>query len=208
MVQVCKGRRESLYALLILFAILCGSCSPASKGIVFKVNGEPIGLAEYQQQLDKEKLKVISDFQVKHKATFGPGFWTTDYDGELPVNTLKKRAKDAIVARTIKKMMAREMGLIEKIGYDDFLKGLDSVNKARTEAVKNGKVIYGPVTYPLEMYSSYYLSTLENAIRDKISTPGSTPDEIRVKYDALVQERIKKAKIDISEDVDEYEPVL
>nr|WP_157247003.1 hypothetical protein [Pedobacter panaciterrae] len=184
---------------------MCFSCSHASKEVVFTVNDESISLAQYEQQLDKEKLMVISEFQNKYKATFGPGFWTMNFDGEIPANILKQRAVDAIVGSTIKKMMAREMGLVKKIGYEDFLKELDSVNKARVEAVKEGKVIYGPVTYQLEMYSAYYLSTLENAIKDKMSTPGSTPDEIRSKYNALVQERIQNAKININESV--YEKI-
>lgn len=192
MAMVCK-MRLILYTLLVL---LCFSCSPVSKGVVFTVDGEPVSLSQFEQQMEKEKLMVIRDFEIKYKATFGPGFWTMNFGGDIPVNALRRRAKDAIVVSVVKKMIAREMGLIEHIGYEDFLKELDSVNKVRIKAVKEGNVIYGPVTYTLEMYSDYYMSTLENAIRAKISTPGNTPDEILLKYNKLIQERVKKAEVD------------
>jgi len=188
------------YAPFIIFSIICFSCSMVSDGVAFTVNDEPISLAQYEQQLEKEKLMVIRDFEVKYKTRFGPGFWTMNFGGDIPANVLKKRAKDAIIVSTVKKMMARELGLVEKIGYDDFLKELDSVNKVRIKAVKDGKVIYGPVTYTVEMYSGYYMSLLENAILDKISTTELTADEIRSKYEGMIRERIKKVKIDIDKD--------
>lgn len=204
MAMVCK-MRLILYTLLVL---LCFSCSPVSKGVVFTVDGEPVSLSQFEQQMEKEKLMVTRDFEIKYKATFGPGFWTMNFGGDIPVNALRRRAKDAIVVSVVKKMIAREMGIIEKIGYEDFLKELDSVNKARTKAVKEGKVIYGPVTYTLEMYSDYYMSTLENAIRDGISTPKSKRNEILSKYNELIQERVKKVKIDTYESEEEDMPVL
>lgn len=165
--------------------------------MVFSINNQSIGISEFQQQMDKEKLMVIHDYQSKYQATYSPQFWTTSFGGELPVNTLKQRTKEAIISITIKKMIAREMGLIENIGYEDFLKELDKVNKQRAKAVKEGEIIYGPVTYQQEVYSGYYLSTLENAIKEKMSKTDTTPEETKSRYDAMVQERIKTAKINI-----------
>lgn len=204
MALVCK-MKLIVYTLLVL---ICFSCSRVSKDVVFTVDGEPIGVSQFEQQMEKEKLMVIRDFEIKYKITFGPGFWTMNFGGDIPVNALRKRAKDAIVVSVVKKMIAREMGIIEKIGYEDFLKELDSVNKVRIKAVKESKVIYGPVTYTLEMYSDYYMSTLENAIRDEISTPENTPDELLLKYNKLIQERVKRAEIDTYESNEEDTPVL
>lgn len=202
MVPVYKTTKEGLKAALLFLLLLIGSsCSSGSKEVAFTVNGEAIDTAEYMQQLDKEKLMVIRDFQNKYQTGYSADFWTTDFEGRRPLDVLKERAKTVIVLRSIKKALAKEMGIIQKTSYKDFLKELDSMNQNRQAAVKAGEVIYGPVTYSEEMYRGYSLSLLENAVKAKMSTPGSTQEQVRAKYNALVREKINQAKVSINKKV-------
>lgn len=206
MVPVYKINKGGLTAALLILLLLTGtSCSSTSANVVFTVDGQAIGLAEYTQQLDKEKLMVISDFQRKYQASYDIDFWTTDFKGFRPEEVLKERAKDAIVLRSVKKALAKQMGIVQKTNYPDFLKELDSVNKARQAAVKAGQVIYGPVNYTEEMYAGYSLSLLENSVKEKMTKPGESREQVQDEYNALIQKKVNQAKININKAV--YEQI-
>lgn len=202
MVQVYKINQGAIkMALLILFAAATFSCTSNPVQTVFLINGEPIGLAEYQQQLERDKLMVINEFQSRYHIAYNSKFWSTNFEGQRPDEILKLRSKKAVMETFIKKSVAREFGIIRKISYDDFLKELEQVNLERKKAVKTGKIIYGPVTYQLEMYSGYYLSRIENAIKDKISSQGVVTDSVPMIYAALIQKRLRNAEIKTYENI-------
>ncbi|OUS76072.1 hypothetical protein B1748_14775 [Paenibacillus sp. MY03] len=128
--------------------------------IVAYVDGEPIYAAELQKSMEKERHAVAMYYYHEHGLEETPGFWTSRYEGELPIERLRMKALQSVVRTKQQMMMARSKGLIEDISYPAFLKNLTKENERRKEAVKKNEVIYGPLQYTEEAYFEYVTANL------------------------------------------------
>jgi PPIC-type PPIASE domain. len=116
------------------------------------VNGEPISVRELEHRMQADRSQVVQYFREKYNAEDNAGFWEKSYNGETPLDTLRKKALDECVKIKVQQILAQKKGIIKGISYSAFLKELDKENKRRAEAVKNNEVIYGPVKYAEDAY--------------------------------------------------------
>jgi hypothetical protein len=68
----------------------------------------------------------------------------------------------------VKRILSRKMGIVTEIRYDDILDRRQKENERRKHALQNGQPIYGLTCFDVQQFYGYYLSYLENAVKDKL----------------------------------------
>ena len=137
--------------------------------VVASVDGEPISVTEFRQTLLKNRAMVAGYFNREFGAQDSREFWTRSFNGEVPLDRLKKTSLDQCVRRKVEQMICREHGLIADITYAAFEERLKAENARRKQAVAVGQVIYGPVQYSPSVYSDYLLSNMILRLKQKLA---------------------------------------
>ncbi|OPA80492.1 hypothetical protein BVG16_07125 [Paenibacillus selenitireducens] len=156
---------------------------------IAKINDVPISLPEFERAVQWNKSSVLHYFQEKYHAAQTPEFWTTSFQGEIPVEMLKKKAFDDSLRIKVRQLIAKEQGVVQDISYDGFLQQLQQENVRRKQAIQNHEVVYGPEQYQEEAYFEYRMTNETIAVKQKMSA--SKVDEAAVKqfYDLHKDER-------------------
>lgn len=136
---------------------------------VASVDGEPISVAEFRQSVLKNRAMVASHFNREFGAQDSRDFWTTSFNGEIPLEKLKKTSLDQCIRRKVEQMVCREHGLVSDITYAAFEKRLEAENARRKQAVATGQVIYGPVQYSPTVYYDYLVSNMVLHLKQKLA---------------------------------------
>ncbi|HHV99832.1 MAG TPA: hypothetical protein GXX36_09735 [Clostridiaceae bacterium] len=164
--------------------------------IIFTVDGDPVTYDEFIMQAGMERANVISYFQNQYKAQFTQEFWNTPYAEEYPKEKLKKVVIDKLIRTKVIKKLALDYGIISDTSYKNFISEMKKENKRRAKAIKDNQPVYGPKQFSIEAYYSYYMSTLEVAIKNAMK---AEPDQKQEMYEQLLEEKIRNAKIEIME---------
>jgi hypothetical protein len=173
---------------------------------VAMVNGSVITTQEFKSELEQQRASVIDYFYRSNGAEYGKNFWKTDFNGENPEDTAKKRALQEIIGLKIELELARQRGLIQGTSYDDLLHEMDKENKRRLAAVKAREPIYGPVQLDESTFMKYYISKLRIELKEKLSEDelSVSEEELKKHYELVkdklftMEDRIRFQKISIS----------
>lgn len=149
---------------------------------VAKVNGSVITTQEFKNELEQQRASVIDYFYQSNGVEYGKNFWKTNFNGENPEDTAKKRALQEIIRLKIELELAKQHDLIQGTSYEDLLHEMDKENKRRLAAVKAHEPIYGPVQLDESTFMNYYISKLRNQLKERLSE-----DELRVTEEELKQ---------------------
>jgi hypothetical protein len=185
-----RGKKRVIFILaLAAMAILAVSMvlyveKPKIGGssIVATFNGEPITFNEFKQNIASKRAEVSGYFQSKYKSNAGNKFWTTNFNGEVPLDKIKKAALASSVEIKIPQILAKKKGIVSDITYETFLKGLDAENKRRANADKNKQVIYGPVHFGEAEYYGLMNSNRVGEIKQAFEKNTNFSDEELNRY--------------------------
>ncbi|BBH21552.1 hypothetical protein Back11_28970 [Paenibacillus baekrokdamisoli] len=166
---------------------------------VATVNGEPISVYEFNQRMRMNRTRILLHFQTQYGAQETPEFWTSSFDGEVPLEMLKKEALDECIRIKLQQLLARDKGLVQDISYAAFLKQFNHENNRRKAAIKAKEVIYGPVQYSEETYFEYVFSNMQSQLKDKLKGKeiAYTSEDLRQYYEATKAKYAKEARITI-----------
>lgn len=158
--------------------------APPVTAVVATVDGQDIPVGEFALYLAQERAATFTHFRQKFGADDGPGFWTTEHDGQTPAAYLRERALADVTRVTVELNLAHRQGLLADSGYDAFLRNWRTENARRRQAVAAHQVIYGPVQYTESNYFTYVLSNLAAALRDRLTDTRAitTPDSALRSY--------------------------
>lgn len=178
----------------------------SSRAPVAEVNGSVITAQEFKNELEQQRATVIDYFYRSKGVEYGKNFWKTDFNGEKPENTAKKRALEEIIRLKIELELARQHDLIQGTSYDDLLQEMDKENKRRLAAVKAREPIYGPVQLDESTFMNYYISKLRIELKEKLSEEelSVTEEELKQHYELVKdtlftnEDRIRFQKISVS----------
>ncbi|MEU9242637.1 hypothetical protein [Streptomyces sp. NPDC048385] len=148
---------------------------PPVTAVVATVDGQNIPVREFALYLAQERAATFTHFGQKFGADDGPGFWTTEHDGQTPTDYLRERALADVTRVTVELNLAHRQGLLADSGYDSFLRNWQTENARRRQAVATHQVIYGPVQYTESNYFTYVLSNLAAALRDRLTDTRAIP---------------------------------
>lgn len=138
--------------------------SQTTDSVIARINGEPVTTTEFRNELKKHKAEVYSYFSSRNKLNDDFN-WSSSYNGETPLDRLKKRAFESLTKTKVQLLLMKEKGLMSDISYDAFLRNLEETNKKRLESVQNKQPVYGPVQYSENNYFNYLFTN--NVIRLK-----------------------------------------
>lgn len=173
----------SAFAVVVVIAILLIiNLGLGDNSVVARVHGEPISYSEFQNGLESNRALVYGYFKGKYDADDSKNFWTTNFDGEIPLEKIKKDALDDCVENKSKLIMAKDMGLVKDISYKKFLKDLKAENKRRKTAIEKNEVIYGPIEYGEAEYYGVINSNIFSKLEETYTKDLTYTEEELKKY--------------------------
>ncbi|MFC5404138.1 peptidyl-prolyl cis-trans isomerase [Cohnella soli] len=204
MAKTILGKGKS-YAILGLLAaltvgfILIGPIHKTSdknhSPYPISLNGSEVSEDEFGMYLDFNKALVVNDFKQTYDADYSEQFWTTPYSGEIPQRKLIDYAKAQLMKTRVVQLLAQKSGVIKEIGYRSFLEKMEAENARRSKAAANNEIVYGPTSFEVLAYYSYYMSNLENATIDAMLKNGTISiSEEQAKRDYETNKQSKYAK--------------
>ncbi|WP_431900178.1 hypothetical protein [Nonomuraea sp. bgisy101] len=154
---------------------------PASAGVsevlgirpadrVTLVEGEPVVGAEVLRAADTVRAEVISEF-TRHGLALGPGFWERPHEGVTPRRALRERAVRAAVLDKVRRVWAREAGLLGDVSEEGFQRELAAENRRRAQAAREGRPLPGVPSYDQYTYAGVRAAELDSAL-SKIHAAG------------------------------------
>ncbi|NOU64778.1 hypothetical protein GC096_12145 [Paenibacillus sp. LMG 31461] len=124
------------------------------------INDSAIDEREFQLFLNDVKAQTAGYFKQTYNADDSASFWTTSFQGEVPIEKAKQLALDRLKEVKVQQFLAQEYGLMNDLSYTAFLKNWLTENQRREKAIKNNQVVYGPKQYDERGYYSYVFSNL------------------------------------------------
>lgn len=144
---------------VIIIIIIMGSVLPESNRqnhSMATVDGTPIHVNEFRRAIQANKVQIT---------------------GEIPLELLKKKALEDCIRIKVQQMIAKEQGVLTDISYEGFLKSLKIENDRRQKALREQKVIFGPVRYTENAYFEYVMSNAMLSVTRNLAKNGWSPDE-------------------------------
>lgn len=169
------------WTLLIFGCSIFFACKQPQHRIAFTIDGELIDTTECNMLIKLNRAKIIDYFQKEYHAKYNRDFWTSSFNGETALQRLKDTVQRQATTIMVKRILAREMGIIANVGYENILNSWNKENKRREEALQNHQSIYGVKSFDMLQFYVYYMSYLENAIKDKMLQTLNTSDEAQLK---------------------------
>lgn len=165
----------------VMYNSIAKGTYPSSIGTV---NGDPISVDLFRNKLQFESSNTYDYFYKKYGIKDNENFWTTSYQGEIPIEYARKNALNKCIEILVQQKLAQNKGVIEDMDYSAFLKDLKRENNRRKKAVANGEIIYGPVRYSEKDYFDYTFTNMVIKLKEQLqSNEFSLPeDEIKNIY--------------------------
>lgn len=202
-------RKNSIFKKKILFAVLLPllaavllsaslivihSSKYTGDATVFSVNEEPVSKDEFLNVMSGLRANVFSYFVRKYGAADSTKFWTTSFQGEIPIEVVKQQTLDKLKRIKTEQIVMKNNGIASDITYFDFLDKLKAENERRKKAVEKKQVIYGPQQFDAIGYYDVLhgnrLEELKNKLADKELS--SNDEEIKNAYDENKEASYKK----------------
>lgn len=128
------------------------SCSIDQNNVVLYVNNEPVKISELKFWMSLSRAEISAYFFREHGIHYSADFWEKAYGNELPIVMLKERALERLVECKVQQVFARELGLIESIGFDELMLEMKVENNKRKLKLTMGEPIYGPKQFTSHVY--------------------------------------------------------
>ncbi|MDQ0877376.1 hypothetical protein QFZ77_006035 [Paenibacillus sp. V4I3] len=180
--------------LLSVSLIVFQSNKYSGEATVFTVNGEPVSKDEFLNVMPGLRANVFSYFVQKYGVTDSAKFWTTTFQGEIPIEVLKQKTLDKLKRIKTEQIVMKSNGIASDISYSGFLDNLKAENERRKKAVEKKQVIYGPQQFDATGYYDILhgnrMEELKNKLADKELS--SNEEEIKNAYDENKETMYKK----------------
>lgn len=205
------------------FPLLMVSCNEkpaavktAQNTVYATVNGEEIMSEEMEYFKSRSKADIINEYAEKYGVKDFSDFWDKEFDGKTPNEALNEKALSQAVDAKIRLVLMKENGVYDDITFSGLRKKAEEYNKTHENAQGN----VGIKTVDLNSFYTYYISTGEMELKNILaeSTLKPTQEEfdaqrnknseltdegiisviVDAKYEKLIDEKIKSAKVEIS----------
>ena len=146
--------------------------------IIAYLDTYPIEREEFQFYAARNRALVAQNFKTVYNAKVTDDFWTTKYGDDTPEEMLREEALEELINTKAELILMKEYGIIKDISYSAFIKEWIDTNTARSQALRRGANLYGPVQFPKEQYFRYWITTnrikLEKALGKTQNPSAST----------------------------------
>lgn len=199
-----KNKLQSyVFSSLLCFFLLLMSCRYNSEGshlpkdefgsTVISINGVNISEKEYLLHLKTEIANTYNYFYLQFGAQPTESFWTEVYEGERPIDYIKKRTDDKLLRIKIIQELGAEMQVTPSFDYSDFLNHWQTENSERKAKKESGQVVYGPIEIEEDSYYNYLLSNLEIRLKEKLNEEVFTSSEsnLKIHYELMKNDHFR-----------------
>lgn len=166
-----KKNKVFLAMIILLLALLCigWEISLPYRTPVLVIGTQEIFSDEWQEFLQQQKSAVTVYYTQNYGCTvFDDAFWSTEYDGQTPLDCARNRALDTLIDNCVVLRAAQERDLIENIDLRTLKKEWKGFNKQRESSVSMNSVMYGPIEYSFENYYRHLISNLRNSLEENL----------------------------------------
>lgn len=191
--KVLNGKRYTAFlligAVILCFGVVClVKFKYSEMQPIMYVNGEKVTIREFKQRMEYDYRAVTIDYFFRNwGAQVDEEFWSKNFDGVTPREYLTEKTIENCALIKLQTLKMKEMGLINDISYQSFLRDLKTENQRRKENVQKGGIIYGPEQYSENEYFEYVFSNLRKELKEKMATELGWNEESRLQeyYETL-----------------------
>jgi hypothetical protein len=186
---------KTVYVLAMVLAVLCVFMVVSlsmnhfrDDSYVAAIGDEKIYVNEFKQRINLSRSEVYSYFKNKYGVDDNPKFWTSTYGGEIPAQKAKEIALEKSKNIKVQQILAKKKGIKKDISYLAFLNDLKAENANRAQAVKEGRVIYGPVKYDENAYFEDTFAKMIIELKEKLAEDGDikvSDEDIKNYYEEM-----------------------
>lgn len=201
--KVVKNKRIVILVSILVMVlaavtslIIYNSKKSVANETVVTINGEAVSTEEFRQVMSGLKANAFSYFVQKYGAKDSEKFWTTSYNGEIPMVKLKEKTLDKLKNIKIEQILMKENGIVKDISYAGFFKDFKDENERRKKAVENKEPIYGPTQYDEKSYYDILQGNRIEVLKNKLSSKELfvSDSEIKKFYEENKENLFKEAK--------------
>jgi hypothetical protein len=176
------GQLDQGLAVLSFFAIgalalAAGIVTPGRERAALVVNQHEVSREEFRWFMEQERAGVVAHFKANFNLEDGQSFWNHQAGGTTPKDALQKRTVDRLVREKVEQILFQELGLVRDIDYAAFKQQLQTLNREREEAAKEGKSVYGPIRYTQLQFYGHWKATLRARATEKLVQKQLLPTE-------------------------------
>lgn len=129
------------------------------EGNLLTIDGKEISQEELLFFLQQARSQVLMHFTRDYGTRLDSNFWYEACDEYPPIQMLKEQAITALAKVKALHQMMQQYDVDVYSDFNDFTIEWNRVNKEREWAVKEGRVIYGPIAYKKKDYYSHSFNT-------------------------------------------------
>ena len=183
-----------LLTVLIVFGVVAVYVSiNKNNQYVATVNGESVSVHEVKRIIASECAGIYNYFKEKYNVDDSKNFWTSSYNGESTIDMLRENVMKKLIRIKIQQILAREKGIIQDIGYPEFIRALEHENRRRAEAVKNKQAIFGLVKFTERAFFDKTFGEMVFQLKEKIKKESSIGEnKLKEYYEANKDKLFKK----------------
>lgn len=148
------------------------------------VDGYGVTEEEFVQFLADQKAITTNYFWTNYQRQGSPDYWSTEVDGQTPLDYAKRRALEALVKSKTEFILAAERDILAYKDYDGLMTNMEAENADRAKKLENGEVFYGLTEFTPFTYYQYLNTNLRSELeqsQQKLSKP--TEADLRRVYD-------------------------
>jgi hypothetical protein len=196
--------RRNLLSIVVLLVILSVgvltvlqfSKQPKKGSLtVAYVNQVAVDEREFKMLVSQELANVSDYFKQKYQVDDSLSFWTTEVNGEVPIENAKKAALEKIISIKTQQVLAQHYGMLEDLNYQSFLDALSKENGRRQKALATNQVVYGPRQYDESGYYHYLFSNMVIQLKRVLAEKEwpLSQQELVSEYEQLKERHYKRA---------------
>lgn len=122
------------------------------------VDGYGVTEDEYLMFLRDQKAAAANYYWVNYQMQPDDAFWTTEVDGQTPLDYAKQRALDAVVQARTEFILAAEHGVLEYKDYNGMMADMEAENAGRAAKKQSSEAFYGVEQFTAFTYYQYLYS--------------------------------------------------
>lgn len=173
-------RARCILTLLLVIWCMAALRAGAADNEILTVNQAAVPKEEFIFFMQQERSEVIAE----SGSTLETNFWNHRHGGTTPKKLLREKTIARVTQEKVRQQLFRELGLLKSTDFADFLNLVEQSNREREQAVKQGRVVYGPVDFTPQQYYGDWTAKLELQAKDKLANNrlAMTETELRTFY--------------------------
>ena len=147
---------------------------------VVVINDLPVSMDEFNVYLNRNIAGTHNYFHGKYGDYNADHFWRRSFNGEVPIEYLKKTILDHLIYIKTLQKYAMDIDLIPEYDFHDVQEWWGKDNDVRLKKYANGDVVFGPIETSLEEYTDYLYSNLEIRLQEYLNKNHCIPSECQL----------------------------